>query len=416
MDSNHTAGSGRIGRRSILQGTAALAAAGSLPRMAAAADDIRVGTLLDVSGPFEAYGKPMDMATDLALAEINDAGGLLGRPLARVGSDTQSDMALYTQYVQQMVRGEGIDVMHGGILSASREAIRPTLRRRSVPYFYNVLYEGGVCDRNFFCTGITPAQQVAALVPYAIREFGPKIYVLAADYNYGQIQAGWVKHYAERSGGRILSTDFFALDVSDFASTITSIQDAKPDMVMSVLVGAAHLSFYRQWAGAGMKQRIPMASTTLGVGLEHVVLTPEEGDDILVAYNYAKSSNSSENRAFLDAWSARYGDDSAIHEIGVSQYQGIHLWANMVRAGGALDAGTLADVAEQGDVFYAGPSGLVAMDGQTHHASLDAHIMRVKNQQLVVLESFSRQPPSDTQDVCNLLANPDDNQQYVISF
>ena len=415
MNKEQTSEARGIGRRQVIGGMAGVAASGAIPGVSMAADDIRVGSLLDVSGPFEAYGKPMDMATELAVNEINDSGGLLGRRLSRVANDTQSDIALYTQYVQQMVRGEGLDVMHGGILSASREAIRPILTRRKVPYFYNVLYEGGVCDRNFFCTGITPAQQVEALVPYAIKEFGPKMYVLAADYNYGQITDGWLRHYAREAGGEVIKTDFFALDVSDFASTITSVQDAKPDFVMSVLVGGAHLSFYRQWAGAGMKQRIPMASTTLGVGLEHVVLTPEEGDDILVAYNYAKTSQSRENSSFLSSWASSYGDDSAIHEIAVSQYQGIHLWAKMVRETGSLASEDLAEYAESGSAQYAGPSGLVRMDGRTHHAALDVHVMKVKNQHLVVLDSISQREPSDTQEVCDLIANPSDNQQYVIS-
>src|SRR3546814_15143253 len=103
-------------------------------------------------------------------------------------------------------------------------------------------------------------------MPYAIGKFGKKIYTLAADYNYGQIISKWVAHYAKLNGGEVIQTDFFPLDVSDFGATIAKIQSAKPDMVMSALVGGAHLSFYRQWAASGMKAKIPMASTTLGAG------------------------------------------------------------------------------------------------------------------------------------------------------
>src|SRR3546814_4932349 len=99
-------------------------------------------------------------------------------------------------------------------------------------------------------------------MPYAIGKFGKKIYTLAADYNYGQIISKWVAHYAKLNGGEVIQTDFFPLDVSDFGATIAKIQSAKPDMVMSALVGGAHLSFYRQWAASGMKAKIPMASTT----------------------------------------------------------------------------------------------------------------------------------------------------------
>src|SRR5690606_38820131 len=113
---------------------------------------------------------------------------------------------------------------------------------------------------------------------YARKKWGPKAYIIAADYNYGQYMAQWFQKFLRDSGGSAVGVDFFPLDVSDFNSTITKIQQAKPDFVISALVGGAHLSFYRQWAAAGMKSRIPLASTTLGVGNEHKVLTAAEGD------------------------------------------------------------------------------------------------------------------------------------------
>ena len=60
--------------------------------------------------------------------------------------------------------------MHAGITSASREAIRPVLKRYNTLYFYNTQYEGGVCDRNAFCTGSTPAQNVSRLVPHVMQK------------------------------------------------------------------------------------------------------------------------------------------------------------------------------------------------------------------------------------------------------
>ncbi|MGI9310213.1 MAG: urea ABC transporter substrate-binding protein [bacterium] len=406
-------------RRKFIQRTTALGAAGllpgAMPYLARAADNIKLGSVLDRSGNFDAYGKPMDHAERLAVDEINDSGGLGGRMVEIIAYDTQSDMALYTQYGQQLARRDKVDVVHGGILSASREAIRPTLRKSKIPYFYNVLYEGGVCDRNIFCTGVTPAQQVEVLIPEAIKRWGKSAYILAADYNYGQITAKWVQQYLRENGADAVQTDFFPLDVSDFSATITKIQNAAPDMVISVLVGGAHLSFYRQWAATGMNTRIPMASTTLGAGNEHIVLTPEEGDGILVAYNYAKTGKSSANRAFLQKWESKYGAGStdSIHEIAVSQYQGIKLWAEAVRQAGGTEQGPLISALESG-IQVEGPSGLVTIDPITHHAVLDVHVMELQAQQLTVVESFPQRQPVDTQTVCNLKENPDDNQQYEL--
>ncbi len=408
-----------INRRTFLSAGSAMAlgslAMPALVGKAMAADKIKLGSLLDTSGLFDAYGKPMDMALRLAVDEINAGGGVVGREVDIVAYDTQSDMALYTQYAQQLVRKDKVDVVHGGILSASREAIRPTLHKAEIPYFYNVLYEGGVCDRNITVDGVTPAQQVEVLMPAAIKKWGKKIYILAADYNYGQITARWMKKYAEEAGGEIVQTDFFPLDVSDFGSAIAKIQSAAPDMVASALVGGAHLSFYRQWAAAGMKSKIPMASTTLGIGNEHKVLTPEEGDGILVAYNYSPELASPANEAFLKAWAAKYGDTSLIHEIAVSHYQGVLLWAQAVKNAGSMDRMKVIEAIESG-LSIDGPSGKVSIDPKTHHAILDVHLMEFESQKLKVVESFSQRQPVDTQAVCDLSANPDDNQQYEINI
>jgi urea transport system substrate-binding protein len=404
-----------LNRRNFLASTAALASASMLPRVALAADTIKLGSILDTSGIFDAYGKPMDMAMRLAVEEINAAGGLLGKQVEVTAYDTQSDMALYSQYGQQLTRQDQVDVVHGGILSASREAIRQTMRKTKTPYFYNVLYEGGVCDRNIFINGVTPAQQVEALVPYAMSKSGKKVYILAADYNYGQITARWIQKFVADNGGETVGVDFFPLDVSDFGSTIAKIQSAGPDLVIAPLVGGAHLSFFRQWAAAGMKDRIPLASTTLGVGNEHKVLTPEEGNGIMVAYNYSQELDTPANNAFKEKWAAAYGDSNLIHEIAVSNYQGVLTWAEAVRQAGSLDRVAVIAALESG-LSIEGPAGKVTVDPKTHHAVLDVHIMEFANQGMKVIETLPQRQPIDTQAVCDLAANPGDNTQYEIQI
>jgi len=83
-------------RRKFLGTGAALTGAAMMPSFALAADAIKLGSILDTSGPFDAYGKPMDMAMRLAVSQINADGGLLGKQVEVVSYDTQSDMALYT--------------------------------------------------------------------------------------------------------------------------------------------------------------------------------------------------------------------------------------------------------------------------------------------------------------------------------
>ena len=240
----------RVNRRKFMKTTAATAAAVSTSAMLSsrvfAADPIKVASIHDLSGGLDIYGKPMVDALTLAIEETNAAGGLLGQQVKLISYDPQSNMQLYTQFAQDAALKEKVAVVHGGITSASREVIRPVLDRFKTLYFYNTQYEGGVCDRNQFDTGVTPAQTVQKLVPYSMKKWGKKVYIVAADYNYGQITSEWVKKYVKENGGETVATEFFPLDVTNFEPTIAKIQAAKPDFVWSALVGGAHISFYRQ--------------------------------------------------------------------------------------------------------------------------------------------------------------------------
>jgi branched-chain amino acid transport system substrate-binding protein len=406
-----------INRRHFLQSAAVLAAGSSAVSTRAWAEDpIGVASLHDLSGGLDIYGKPMVDALTLAVEEANAAGGLLGRQIKLISYDTQSNMQLYTQFAQQAALKDKVAVVHGGITSASREVIRPVLDKFKTLYFYNTQYEGGVCDRNQFDTGVTPAQTVEKLMSYAMKKWGKKVYVVAADYNYGQITSQWVKKYVTENGGEVVSTDYFPLDVTNFSSTISKIQAAKPDFVSSALVGGAHISFYRQWAAAGMRASIPMASTTFAVGNEHIVLSPEECNGMLVCYNYFEGVKNPVNTAFLERFHKRFGADYPnVTELAMGTYQGFQLWAEGVKKAGSVDRMKVIEALESGISIQA-PSGTVTIDGPTHHCILDIHIAEVKDKKLVVLEDFSQQKPADTAAVCNLVKNPNDNQQYVIKI
>ena len=403
-------------RRMFLQGSAAAAAVGGFSSRALGEDTISVASIHDLSGGLDIYGKPMVDALTLAVEEANAAGGLLGRQIKLVNYDTQSNMQLYTQFAQQAALKDKVAVVHGGITSASREVIRPVLDRFKTLYFYNTQYEGGVCDRNQFDTGVTPAQTVEKLVPYAMKKWGKKAYVVAADYNYGQITSQWVKKYVLENGGEVASIDFFPLDVTNFGPTISKIQAAKPDFVWSALVGGAHISFYRQWAAAGMRAGIPMASTTFAVGNEHIVLSPEECNGMLVCYNYFQDLKNPVNEAFVASFHKRFGADYPnITELAMGTYQGFQLWAKAVKAAGSVDRMKVIEALETG-IGIDAPSGKVTIDPPTHHCVLDVHIAEVSDKKLKVLEDFAQQKPADTAAVCNLIKNPNDNQQYVIKI
>lgn len=405
-----------ISRRALLRTGAASAvfAPAIIRRAAGAGDPVLVASMYDLSGGLEAAGKPMFDVLNFAVAEMNDNGGLLGRPVKVVSFDTQTNMQLYAQYAQEAALKYHVSVVHGGITSASREVIRPVLDRYKTLYFYDMPYEGGVCDRNIFIDGVTPAHNTQVLVEYGLKNWGKKAYTLAADYNYGQITSDWVKKYVQDGGGQVLGTEFFPLDATNFESTLSKIQAAKPDWIMTVLVGGGPISFYRQFHAAGLSGKIPIASTTFAGGGELSVLTPDESNGIIVAYNYIESLDNPTNKDFLNRFKAKYGADyQPISDLTMSSYQGMLLWAAGVKKAGTIDREKLIEALESG-ISIDGPSGKVTIDPATHHCIFDVHLAKVQNKDLVLIKTFPQRKPEDTAAVCDLKKNPRVAKQYII--
>jgi urea transport system substrate-binding protein len=407
-----------VTRRTVVKAGATAALAAGLPmpfiRRAAAADEIVLASLYDLSGAFEEVGKVMFDTLTLAVEEINGAGGLIGKKIRVISYDLQGNLQLGSQYSQQAALKDKADVVHGGISSASREVIRPVLDKYKTLYFYDTPYEGGVCDRNTFCVSTTPSQTVAPLIAYACKTWGKKGYTLAANYNYGQITSEWVKKFTRDNGGEVLGTEFFPFDVTNFGSTLAKIQAAQPDWIIAVLVGGTPLAFYRQFAAAGLNSKIHVCSTTFGGSNEQAILTANESDGIAVCYNYIEPIDNPENKAFLKRFHARFGDNyPPLAELAMSSYQGVHLWAEGVRKAGSTDRMKVIQALEKG-ISLDMPSGKCTMDGATHHVTQDVHLAVYHDKVPRVLETYPQAPPSDTAAVCNLSKNPNDNQQYII--
>ena len=393
--------------------TPAPAPPATAPDEPAAGEPIRVGSILDETGPLNIYGTPMVDATRLAVDRINANGGVLGRPLELVEVDSKSDQNEYINGAERLASMD-LAVVHGGITSASREAIRPVFDDAEMLYFYNVLYEGGVCDINTFITGTVPTQQVEPLLRWAVENIGPRVYVVAADYNYGQISADWAETYAPSVGAEILATDFFPLDVSEFGTTLSAIQDADPDVIFSFLVGGAHISFYSQFAASGLGDEMTIVSTTFGVGNEHIALEPAAQENLYVAYSYYQELDTPHNAAFVAAWQDAYGSDYPyITDLAVDTWDGWHIWAEAVERAGTTDREAVIAELQRGANFVS-PRGLVVMDGAAHHVTVPIRIAVTNGANgFDVIRTYESVEPEFEQQQCDLVNNPDVNEQFT---
>jgi urea transport system substrate-binding protein len=410
-----------ISRREALRGAVAaglgLTGSSIVSSRALAENDVAVGSILDATGAINIYGLPMIDSSRFAVDSINQAGGVLGRKLRLIETDCQSNNQVYAQNALKLILDDKVAVLMGGITSASREAVRPVVDKYSALYFYNEQYEGGVCDKLVFCTGVTPAQQLGVLVPWAAKQYGKKVYTLAADYNYGHISADWVRVYLKEAGGELAGEEFIPLDVVNFDSVIQRLQAAKPDVVMSLLVGGNHIAFYRQFAAAGLKGKMAIVSATFGLGNEQVVLKPEEAEGIVVIYPYFQELDNPANKKWVAEWHKRFGDKyTYITDSACTVWNGWHLWAMAVSKAKSFDRAKVVAALESGLIFDS-PEGSIRLDPKSHHVVHSVHLAKVNGKNgFSILQSFANIEPTDTMKVCDVIAHPNEHKQYTPKF
>lgn len=319
------------------------------------------------------YGEPGDI-----LVPSGDKG-LLGQPIQLVISDGQSENQLWQQLARKQIEGDKVDTLVAGFSSAEREAIRPTVDRAKIPYFYTNQYEGGVADQYTFCTGPVCEQQVGPVVEYLVRNFGPKGFTIASNYNFGQLTAAWTRAFAPLAGGRIIGEEFVPLSVSEFSQVISKVQQAKPDWLMMLTVSQSNSNYYPQAAAAGVK--IPMGSTiNMMQGYEHIRFKPPALANMHNAVQYMPELPTARNLAFLKRFFKMFPKDPYIGGMAENTYFTIHLYAKAVRLAGTTDKETVRKCLESGWSIEA-PEGSVFLEPGTHHCMRSIRMAKADEQQ-----------------------------------
>jgi len=382
-------------------------------------DTMTIGVLEDRSGNFSLVGTPKHKASMLAIEEINADGGIMGHQIETFAPDPQSDNQRYQQLTRRAIQQEDVDVLWAGYSSATRESIRPIIDEHDQLYFYTTQYEGGVCDHNVFAVGPTARQQLGSVLPYLREEYGPKIYTIAADYNFGQLSADWVKVLANENDAEVIGEEFIPLSESGFSSTINRIQEADPDFVMSMLVGNNHTAFYEQKASAGLD--VPIGtSTAMAQGYEHRRLDPPAMANIYAGVNYMEevpTARNTDEGGFVDRYYEMYPDAPYLNEEAETNYFSTYMYKQAVEQAGTFEQEEVKAALESGISYPApeAPEGEeISLVPETHHVDHHMWVMKSDEEHNVTAVDDRVIPETFLKDTvgCDLTAE-DEETQYT---
>ena len=360
-------------RRTLLMGAGTAAAFPAiLKHSALAATPIKIGLLETTSGDLAMFGIPKLHGSLLAVKEINAAGGIMGRPIHMTHLDPGGNIARYQSFARRLLEGEKVDVLIGGITSASREAIRPIVDRLNAVYFYTNQYEGGVCDANEISIGCVPEQQLSTLIPWMVEKYGKKVYTIAADYNFGHISAEWGRKILKPIGGQVVGEEFIPLGVSQFSQTIQNIQRAKPDWLYMLNVGAAQNSFFEQAMAANLD--LPMGSPIkIALGFEHKTFPAPALYNMHATSNWFEEIDTPAANAFKKRWRAMFPKEVYINSMGYNAYVALFVYKALVETAGSTHMADIHKAIAKG-IYVDAPEGRIGLDPKCQHMS---HVIRL---------------------------------------
>ena len=342
---------------------------------------IKVGALNSLSGTMAISEVTVRNAIDLAVEEINAAGGVMGKQIQLVGEDGASEPTVFAEKAEKLISSDCVAAVFGGWTSSSRKAMLPVFEDNNSLLYYPVQYEGLESSPNIFYTGATTNQQIVPALDY-LKEQGIKsLYLVGSDYVFPQTANRIIKAYAEANGIEIKGEDYTPLGSTDFSTIVNKVRGANADAVFNTLNGDSNVAFFREYKNVGLTpQEMPVVSVSIaeeevgGIGVQNI-------DGQLTAWNYYQTIDTPVNKKFVEAYKAKFGADKPTSDPMEAAYVSVYLWKNTVEKAQSFDVKAIQDSA--GGVTFDAPEGLVTIDGENHHITKTARIGEIRPDGLI---------------------------------
>jgi urea transport system substrate-binding protein len=367
-----------LSRRNFLKGSASLASLAAIgggspifwSNLAYAADTIKVGVLFSLTGTTAIVEESLHKATILAIEEINASGGIAGKRIEVVEEDPASDPATFAAKARKLVLNDKCVTVFGSYTSASRKAVLPVFEKRKNLYFYPTLYEGRECSKNVIYTGAVPNQQQDEFIPYLVKNFGKRWYLVGSNYIYPKEENNYCKKLLAELGCEVIAEEYVPLGHSEFASIVNKFKQEKPDVIFSTVVGDSVVALHRQYRAAGLNpDTMPMASLTTSEN-EVAAMGGDAAAGHFTSAPYFMVHDSPENQKFVEAYRSRWGGDKVTHFVSEPSYFGVYLFKQAVEkiGSGQITPETIRE-AIKGQEMVA-PQGRIKIEPENLHTWL----------------------------------------------
>ena len=354
---------------------------------AQAAEPIKIGAVLPFSGGVELYGAQAKLGLDVAAAEINAAGGILGRPVEIVYRDDGTRPNIAIEAARKAVEEDGVLAVIGPITSQNLDAIVPVLASRKTPLLYATNYEGGMCNRYMFSFNTVPNQELDSLLPYMTKTFGADYFLLGADRDWPHRMFDAAEPEIAKLDGKVVGKQYTLGAEKDFKLLADQVAASKAKVLLYALKGDG-----MQFIPFAYDRGLFKDTTVAFLGLTEADLKVFGGkiDNIYAAVPFVVASEDRKAKEFVARARAMAGPDMAISNYVETHYNALMGVKAALEKAGKVDKEAMIDALE--GLRFNSPGGPVTM-GKDHHATLNMFLARTKGTELVEVRSLGEIAP-----------------------
>ena len=345
-----------------------------------AADPVKIGLVLPMSGPFAAYGKQIEHGIKLYLAVNGDTFG--GRKVELILKDdspgTSGDVD--KRLAQELVVKDKVDILAGFGLTPSAFAVAPIATEAKKPMIVMNAATSAITTKSPYIvrTSMTLPQNSAPIASWAAKNGIKKVFTLVADYGPGQDAEAQFKKTFTAAGGEIVGDVRSPVANPDFAPFLQKIKDAKPDAVFIFLPpGAQTIAFMKGFTERGLPQAgIKLISTGDLTDEDILDALGDAALGVVTSFHYSEAHKSPENKAYVEAYHKAYPNDRP-NFMSVGGYDGMHLIAEVLKkTGGSTDGDKFVEAAK--GMKWTSPRGPIGIDPATRDIVQTIYIRKVE--------------------------------------
>jgi branched-chain amino acid transport system substrate-binding protein len=364
-------------RRRLLQ-AAVVATLGALSGAALAADPLKIGLILPLTGPFASTGKQIEAAARLYMAKNGDT--VAGRKVELIVKDDTGLAPETTKRIaQEMVVQDKVSVLAGFGLTPLALAAAPVATEAKVPMVVMAAATAMIPTRSPYIvrTGFTLPQVTAPIAEWALKNKIKRVVTMVTDYGPGLDAEKTFQAVFKAGGGEIVESIRTPLRNPDYAPFLQRAKDAKPDALFVFVPSGEGLAVMKQFDDRGLKQagiRLIGTGDVTDDDLLESMGAPAVG--VITSFHYSAAHDSPENKAYVDGMmKANNGMRPNFHSVG--GYDGMHLIYEAVKKAGPNATGEQLVEAMKG-MKWVSPRGPMSIDPATRQAVQNVYMREVK--------------------------------------